>query len=346
VIALVGGGATAQHRNFSVWFGARLFMTHMQYSKGAPENIHEQIGIGTGEDLVFFCYLLLRWALNAKTLEIWRARNTHDSIDMFKTQTGYREQLKRFLSAGILDKQNAGMRLLLWDFDEDALTCCRKNLLMLAAVHDNNDVDCRIINRDVFKLSSYSEGFTTVSTAAAGPAFLLQTLLYCVGGETVYFIIDEPDNGKNLFELIEDLAVTMGFYGAALANLMKAAKTSMVETAKEGDRLHEKHINDAFHAPFMVSCLESEYGKTKEDLNHRHLISIMIPKFRKWLYDYLPPPKRFQVNSSHTDEQLWKTHAMVGTVCILLVSLSQCSHGVYYLFKCLGPIGSTRSISI
>jgi hypothetical protein len=269
--------------------------------------IHEQIGIGTGEDLVFFCYLLKRFG-SFMRLEDWRTYAENRAKEATNGDSECIQRMESFVKEGILvPSSSSDVSLRLWDFDDHALKVCRQNLMLIAT--DDHGIEVQISNKDVFKLSSYSEGYTTVSTAAGGPSFILQTLLYCVGGCTHYFIIDVPDSGTCLFELIEELAVLMGCGGRVLSNLMQAAKTSNTETAKEGNAQHEKHIKDAFHGPFMVSCLEGEYSKTQAKLNSRHLMYIDIPAFRSWLYKYLPPPERLQTSSDPTVDQ--KNHALV-----------------------------------
>ena len=311
----------------SIWLALRLFTIHTSSVWDYHGCAHEQIGIGTGEDLYFFSYLLLRWTNNARSMVDWRALRiqAHKLLVEDEDEEAL-ARLTTFEDDGVLEVANPKISLQLWDFDEHALKSCRTNLAILAGFPCSG-IECQIVNKDVFKLSSYSVGKTVMSTAAAGPAFMLQTLLYCVGGQTDSFIFDETISGANMFELIDDLAKLMGFYGPALTNIKQASRTSRVETAKEGDTLHAQQIKHAFHQPFMVACLEGEYGKKckAKDPTTRHLMCINIALFQKWLYHYLPPPQRLKPTptsepmSLDEEEQIVNQHAMVRNLDVRLI---------------------------
>ena len=272
----VGGGQTPQHKLYAVVFAIRLMLLHRQLANVAPgmEVIadgaisHDQIGIGTGEDLLPFCYLWERCVHGCSSYHEIKEFNTSRQITEDASARGY---------VGYLNG---------WDIDEAALVVCRENL-------EFTSVGCVIAHNNLFLRTDYCQSVTATTTAAVSCSFLIQALLYVLGplgesSKTKYFIFDDRSNRKNLFEVIE-LTANLMVSDQPLINVskvMKKAKTSKADP---------KATEDAFHGPFMNSAIAATDVTADQDkggeLTQRNLSYLVVEDFIDWVYNNLPPPE-------------------------------------------------------
>ena len=260
---IVGGGAIPMHINFSIAYGLRIYLLHKSLQPLAQEVIivdslsHDQIGIGTGEDLVFFCYL---WE---------RLYNGYVSLAEIMDANAIPAQISEE------NTRNASSYLNGWDIDEHALNICRGNLIFTSE-------RCKIEKNDVFKLDSFCQSTTATTTAPVNHIFLIQTLLYVLGGQrTKYYIFDETGNGEQLFEVIRGAAELMGYSRQYAKSVIKAAKISKANTGKSC------YTKDAFYEPFMAVLLATS-NEASED--RRDLRCLDTDAFIDWMYKYLRKP--------------------------------------------------------
>jgi len=294
---IIGGGAIPQNIKMSIVYGMRLILFHLKLQKeenpDTPDAViydsmtHDQLGIGTGEDLVPYCYF---WE---------RLRNGYHSLtEMLPEVDPIEDRLHDINNTGLLSEAQAPplnsvvptaiasgpIYLNGWDFDDAALTGCR-SILSFASQR------CRIANKDLFRLEEPCQSVTLTSTGTGGPLFFIQTLLYVLGArKTKYFIFDNPGNRQVLFDLIKQVAIRLGYKTGAVKAVERAAKTSMVDTEREDN---VKYIEDAFHGPFMASLIEASDANsdvTAINTNRRDLSYMDVAKFVKWTFKYLPPP--------------------------------------------------------
>ena len=275
-IEMLAGGATPQDKKYSVAFGLRLILLHKKLRQDENPKVHDaeiwhelshsQIGAGTGEDLVFFCYLFERLYGGYDTLEeLQEKRISAQALDPPPNETETTSK-PAYLDA--------------WDFDEAALRGCRESLNFTSA-------SCKITNRDLYKLTDadYCQSTTAVSTGTGGPTFVIQSLLYVMGArKTKYFICDNPGNREALYKIIQGMAERMGFNSEYTKKVVRAVRTSVTDDSN----VNEQYVGDAFHGPFMVSVLAAINGDKID--NRRDLSFIVVDKLIAWTYKYLRPP--------------------------------------------------------
>ena len=300
-------------------FGLRLILLHKKLRQDENPKVHDaeiwhdlshaQIGVGTGEDLVFFCYLFERLYGGHETLKDIQEERAAASImdpSPYETETTPKPA---YLDA--------------WDFDEDALRGCQESL-------NFTSTSCKITNRDLYKLTDadYCQSTTAVSTGTGGPTFVIQSLLYVMGArKTKYFICDNPGNREALYKLIQGIAERMRFNPEYTRKVGRAVKTSIVDDSA----VNELYVGDAFHGPFMVSVLAATNGGVLD--NRRDLSYIDIDKFIAWTYKYLrrPDPNTMEptplTDAAPVDEQ-WQ-HCMVSAHFVNLAIVLRNVHVTY-----------------
>lgn len=284
----VGGGQTPQHKLYAVVFAIRLMLLHRQLACVAPgmEVIadaaisHDQIGIGTGEDLLPFCYLWERCVHGCSSYRDIMEFNSSRQITEDASSPGY---------VGYLNG---------WDIDESALVVCRENLGFTS-------VGCVMTHNNLYQRTDYCQSVTAATTAAASCTFLIHALLYVLGplgesSKTKYFIFDNPSNRKNLFEVIELTANLMVDNQPLIdvSKVMKKAKTSKADP---------KATEEAFHGPFMNSAIAATDVTADQDkggeLTQRDLSYLVVEEFINWVYNNLPPPGANPItNDTETEE--------------------------------------------
>jgi hypothetical protein len=282
-MATAGGGAVPQSIKCSIVYGLRLILLHLKRMEVEP-NIrdevevfgrmtHEQVGIGTGEDLIPYCYFFERLYNGHQSLADMMAEQGQDDTTLTDTEE-------------TIDTQADASQAYLhgWDFDEVALAGCRRMLKFASK-------KCRITNQNVYTLTSLCKSDSLAVTATVGRLFVIQLLLYVVGGrKTKYFILDNPGNREIIFDLIAETAMRMGINEAKRTKLVQAAKTSLVDVSDE----NAEHVNDSFHGPFMTSFIEGSCrGMSRVKAlaaNRRDLSYIDVGKLVQWTVKYLPPP--------------------------------------------------------
>jgi len=301
---------------FSVAFGLRVILLHKKIRQDENPKVHDaenwfdlshaQIGAGTGEDLVFFCYLYERlYSGHAKLQDLREARRAAaqagEDDDAIHPQSNENETTPK---PAYLDA---------WDFDEDALRGCRNSL-------DFTSSSCKITNRDLYKLTDadYCQITTAVSTAPGGLTFVIQSLLYVIGGrKTKYFICDNPGNREALYKIIQNIAERMEFNHEYTKKVGRAVKTSVIDDSAA----NEQYVGDAFHGPFMVSVLAARNGNVMD--NRRDLSFMVIDKFIAWTYKYLrrPDPTTMEptpLTDVISEDEQWQ-HCMVSVTFTKLV---------------------------
>ena len=243
---------------------------------------HDQIGIGTGEDIVPFCYF---WE---------RIYNGFDKLSEIKS---FRDSEKdNMVTTEDQDHNSLDAQWYLhgWDFDAASLTVCKENLAFASA-------KCVISEANLYTQTEMCLSITAATTAASGELFFVQALLYTIsGGKTKYFIFDNESNRKALFSVIDKIADLLKAGHQRHRLIMKSAKTSHNSTKSP------ELAMDAFHGPFMRSAIAAVDIDAEDDhsgeLTERDLSYLVIDQFIDWTYKYLPSPSIRNVNQPITQE--------------------------------------------
>jgi hypothetical protein len=237
---------------------------------------HDQIGVGTGEDMIPFCYMWERSISGCSTLEEIKSHNASRVIQEDPEAPGF---------VGYFNG---------WDYDPSAVAGCKEILGFTSS-------RCVIAEKNLFNLTEYCQSATAATTAATGPTFTIHVLLYVLGRpqerpKTKILILDNPSNRKNLFEVIELTATLMQVPNTN--RVMKAARISKADT--------KVNAEDAFHGPFMNSATASLDVSAEDDidgeLTERDLSYIVVDDYIDWVYRYLPPPNADEIEEMARDD--------------------------------------------
>ena len=249
---------------------------------------HDQIGVGTGEDMLPFCYMWERAVSGCSTLAEVKSHNASRVMQEDPEAPGF---------VGYFNG---------WDFDASAVAGCREILGFTSS-------RCVIAEKNLFYLTEYCQSVTAATTAATGPIYTIHVLLYVLGRpeerpKTKVLIFDNPSNRRCLFEVIELTASLMEIPN--INRVMKAARISKADT--------KANTEDAFHGPFMNSATASLNVSVENDkageLTERDLSYLEVDDYIDWVYKYLPPPNVDEIEEMAPDshEVAKRAHCVVG----------------------------------
>jgi len=303
-IRILAGGAVAQHYKISVVFALRLILTQLRLDRerfdisdvqnvhGASRSFrHSQIGIGTGEDLWMYCYLVERLRAGPEITNL---------IDLKQHLVNLRGEVAQEEDAED-DPYNAYLHG--FDFDRTSLSGCKKILNPISSR------SCKLICRDVFRLQSGCESYTAVSTGCAGGLFFLCTLLYVLKGRTTKAFIFDDEGNLNAWKIVLKTIVKLMGYSKKYQNVVNVAAFTKAtdKPPRPNKRGSFDYTKDAYLWPFLPSVLaqteDIDPNAITED-QRRDLVLLNVDRFVDWMYKYLHCVKGSNRDTALDDEMV------------------------------------------
>jgi hypothetical protein len=295
-IRILAGGAVAQHYKISVVFALRLILTQLRLDRerfdisdvqdvqvASRSFRHSQIGIGTGEDLWMYCYLVERLRAGP---EITNLIELKQHLVNLRHGAGEVDEEDEVAQEEDAEDDPYDAYLHGFDFDRTSLSGCKKILKPISSR------SCKLFCRDVFRLQSGCKSYTAVSTGCAGNLFFLCTLLYVLKGRTTKAFIFDDEGNLNAWKLVLKTIVQLMGYSKKYQNVVNVAAFTKAtdKPPRPNKRGSFDYTKDAYLWPFLPSVLaqteDIDPNAITED-QRRDLVLLNVDRFVDWMYKYL-----------------------------------------------------------